>query len=415
MSTDAASTPQTTPPRGPLRAFRYRDFRLLWTGALLSFMGSWIQNVAQGWLVDDMTRDASKVAFVAFCGMLPVAIFGPLAGVLADRLDRRLVLIATQLVFAGGALFLALATSVGFVQYWHILAVAFLVGTSGAIEMPARQSLISTVVPPEVLPAAVPAQAMTFNLARVAGPVVGGFLLARYGPSMCYLVNGLSYTALILAVLAIRADLSARSTRAEPIMDLLLEGMRYTLMDIRLRSLFALEVCVSVFGLFYLAMLPTIARTQFAASKQQLGAMMGAIGVGAVLGLFTLLLTSHLPIKPLIIRIAMTTLALALFGLSLVRDVAYAFPFLAIAGASGVMQFNTTNTLFQLLAPEKLRGRVISMHVWALSGAGPLAMPVFGWIASVASTSLALQIGASAVAIGAAAAWITRRNLAGVH
>jgi MFS family permease len=401
-------------PTHPLRAFRYRDFRLLWTGSLFSFMGSWVQNVAQGWLVDDMTRDPQKVAMVFFCGMLPVAVFGPFAGVLADRLDRRLVLVATQLAFASGALFLGVATSLDFVQYWHILAVAFLTGAVSAIEMPTRQSLIATVVPAHDVAAAIPAQAMTFNLARVAGPVAGGMLLARYGPSACYFANGFSYAALILAVLAIRADLRAPSRRPEPMVNLLLDGMLHTWRDMRLRTLFLMEVLVSMCGLFYLALMPTIAREQFRASKVELGFMMGAIGVGAVLGLTTLLLLSHLPVKALVVRSAMTALAMALFALSWMNDPTLAYPLLAVAGAAGVMQFNTTNTLFQLLAPEKLRGRVISMHVWALAGAGPIAMPLFGWIASTWSTQTALLTGSLAVACGAAWGWMVRDRLAGI-
>jgi len=398
-----------------LQAFRYRDFRILWLGAFLSFCGSWIQNVAQGWLVFHLTGSEAMLALVTFCNSLPVFVLGPFAGTLADMLNRRIVLVVAQASFACAALFLAIATYFEFVAYWQILVVGSFLGIVSAVEMPARQSLVSTVVPPESIARAVPINAMTFNSARMIGPAIGGLLLARFGPSVPYLINAISFSALIFAVLAIKADLSSVAKRTEPILDLVLGGMRYTFRDRRLRVLFVMETVVSSCGLVYLPLMPAIAKEMLGLGKEGLGIAMTWIGVGAMTGLITLMLLSHRPWKTVLVRIAMTTMGLALLALSFVRIPGLAFVFLAIAGMSGVVQFNTTNTLFQLLSPRELRGRVLSMHIWALSGVGPIGVLLFGWIAQQTTIPLAISLGASVVLLAALISWKQTPTLRGAE
>lgn len=396
------------------RLIRYRDFRLLWTGALLSFIGSWVQNIAQGWLVYDITNDAAKLGWVGFAGMAPVALAGPIAGALTDTLNRRTVITVCQSIFAVTALFLAFATHYGFVTYPQIMVIAVINGFAGAVEMPARQSLISTVVPPDEVAAAVPLQAMTFNLARILGPAVGGILLAQFGASLCYLVNGLSYTALILAVLAIRADLTAVARERAPILDLVAEGMRHTWQDRRLRTLFLMEATTSAFGVFYLNLMPAIARDQLRLNAEGLGHAMSAVGVGAMSALVLMMSLSQRPWKARIVQIAMVCVGLGLVGLAFTRSPWIAFPLFAFVGAGTVMQFNTTNTLFQLLAPADLRGRVLAMHVWALSGLGPLLLPVWGQVAERWGLQPALLAGGLIVCFGAFMGFVNRHRLQGV-
>lgn len=397
-----------------LTPFRIRDFRLLWTGAFLSFIGSWVQNVAQGWLVYDITNNEQMLALVSFMGMIPVSLLGPFAGVLTDMLNRRTVLILTQLVFGLNALLLAAAIHFGFVSIGLILVVALVNGVASTVEMPTRQSLVSSVVPAENLSAAVPMQAMTFNMARIIGPAIGGVLLTYFGPQACYLVNGLSYTALVFAVLAIRANLTHVSRTVQPIRDLLMEGARYTFRDPRLRMLFFMESAVSVFGLAYLPLLPAFAKDVLKVGEMGLGQLYTAIGVGALTGLITLIYYSQRPIKALVVKVAMTTMACGLLLLSFAPSPILAYPVLALLGASAIMQFNTTNTLFQTIAPEQLKGRVLAMHIWALSGSAPIALPLFGWIAKTYSVPDAMRFGGCVVLFGAILSWIHRRRLAGV-
>jgi MFS family permease len=398
-----------------LRAFRYRDFRLLWAGSFFSFTGSWVQSVAQGWLVYDLTRDEAKLAFVTFCSMAPVSLFGIFAGTLADTLNRKAALVAAQGIYAACAGYLAFATHFGFVTYEQIVVIALLLGLVSCVEMPTRQSVVGRVVPVQDLSAAVPINAMTFNLARVIGPAIGGILLARVGPEACYMVNALSYSALIFAVLAIRSNLAVAARESTPIRDLLFEGLRYTWRDVRLRTLFWMEALTSAAGLFYLALLPAIAREMLGLDQKGLGLSYTFVGVGALAGLLLLLALEARPFKAGIVRLAMAGMGFSLLGLALAPPLPVAMLCLAVAGGCSIAQFNTTNTLFQLLSPDRLRGRVIAMHIWAISGVGPFGTLFFGWLARQTSVPYALQLGGSLVLLGALLGLLNRGALASVH
>ncbi|MBX3120259.1 MAG: MFS transporter [Fimbriimonadaceae bacterium] len=398
-----------------MRAFRHRDFRLLWTGAFLSFMGSWIQNVAQGWLVYELTGQESMLALVTFFQSVPVSVLGPAAGAISDMFDKRKILIACQLIYSFSAIYLAFATNYGFVQYWHILAIALINGLTSTLEMPTRQSIVSRTVPPEDLSSAIPLQAMTFNTARLIGPSIGGLLLAKFGPSMCYGINGISYLALIFGVLAIRADLHASPREPQPIRDLVTEGMHFTWRDRKLRTLFIMEAIVSSFGLFYIAQMPAIAKKMLHLDEQGLGHCYTMVGVGAVVGLFVVSLFGDRFGRAMMVRVAMTSFAVGLLVMALARSPLVAFPAFAILGFSAIMQFNITNTLFQIIAPDRLRGRVLAMHLWALSGMSPFGTLVLGYVAQVVSIPVAFVIAGTVVLGGAVWGWTRVRVFNEVH
>lgn len=409
------SSKDVSKPTGKLaRVFRHRDFRLLWAGAFFSFCGSWIQNIAQGYLVYQLTHDKNLLGLVSFFGMVPVTLIGPFAGSLTDTLNKRVLMVITQAVFALGACFLAAATYFNFVQYWHIVVVALILGLVSAIEMPTRQSVVSRVVPIGDLPIAIPINALTFNMSRLIGPAIGGLLLSTFGPAMCYLINGISFLALIFACLAIKADLTAMKREPQPIMDLITEGALYTFREIRLRTLFILECSISVFGLFYLTQIPAISQEMLGIGERLWESYL-AVGVGSVCALFIVMSLTERPVKALVIRIAITTIAVALFLLSRATTIWVAYPALAILGFASVSIFNTCNTLFQTLSPERLRGRVLSMHVWALSGIGPFGVWGFGYLAQKTSLPFALQLGGLFVGLTAVYGWTFRRGLAGVQ
>lgn len=391
-------------------------------------------------LVYELTGDEAKLALVTFCGMAPAAVLGPFAGTLADTFNKRNILISTQACMSAGALFLAAASYFGFIAYWHILMVALMFGVVGCFEMPTRQSILGKVVPPEEISAAVPLNALTFNAARIIGPGIGAILYTLVGPQLCYAINGFSYLGLILAATLIRADLRPIAREAQPILDLLLEGMRYTFRDVRLRTLFVMEAVVSAFGIAYLALMPAFARQlvelQYGAgfsalsdlqvreaTSKLVGGAMTSVGVGAILGLLITTSLAHRPGKAKLITWSMTSLAIGLFIIPFARTPWLAFPLFAILGGSSIIQFNTTNSLFQLLSPERLRGRVISMHVWAISGIGPFGMLLFGWLAretkgdphsSFQGVPLIMMIGGLCVATGLIWARRNKKNLEGV-
>ena len=428
------------------KVFSYGDFRLLWIGAFLSFTGSQVQNIAQGYFVYRLTQDESKLGFVSFCASFPVFLLGFFAGTLADAFDKRTVLIVTQAIFAAGAFFLAVVTHYHVVQYWQIATVAALLGLVSSVEMPTRQSIVSRVVPPEILASAVPVNALTFNVARVFGPALGALILVYWGVAMCYLLNGISFLALIWAALAIKANLKSHPRAPQPIWDLLIEGMTYTMRDNRLRTLFFLETITAACGLAYIPMLPAyvhqvlgfsfdtltkqrILEQHTDASKQVLGYCYTAVGIGAICGLLLVIQYAEGHHKAAIVRASMWMIGGGLFILSVTRQTALVYPVLVCMGAASVAQLNTTNALFQLISPERLRGRVLAMHIWAINGFSPFGVLLFGWVASqtrlhhnllVASTSyrlpsfgvpLSMQLGGLCVVLGAIAASLSRKGL----
>ncbi|MBS1716392.1 MAG: MFS transporter [Armatimonadetes bacterium] len=384
-----------------MRALRHRDFLLLWTGALASFIGSWIQTVAQGYLVYQMTGSERLLAEVTFAGSLPVTILGPFAGSLTDLVNKRLLLNLAQAIFAIGALFLAAATYYHFVQYWHIVVTALVLGVVSCFEVPTRQSIVSRVVPPEDLAGAIPINAAAFNVARLIGPAIGGKLLQYFGPETCYFINGISFFALIFAALAIKADLSASKKEPQPIKDLLVEGMLYTFRNTALKTLFILECTISAFGLFYIALMPALAKKVLHLDKAGLGNCYSAVGVGSVTSLLLLSWLSVRPIKAMLLRGAMSVLGLSLLALSFVESPWVAYVIFATLGFGAVAQFNITNMAFQTLAPDRLRGRAIAMHMWALSGVAPFGTLAMGYLAEMTSIQLTLRLGSIIVLAGA--------------
>jgi MFS family permease len=405
-----------------LQVFRHADFRILWFGAFLSFTGSWVQSVAQGYFVYRLTGDEGKLALVSFAGSFPVFLFGFIAGSLADSLNKRVAMTITQGLMAVGTLYLAAATYWHFVSYGQVLFVAALLGLVSCVEMPTRQSIVSRVVPTEELAAAVPVNAMTF----IIGPAIGAFLLSHFDVEGCYLVNGISFLALIWAALAIRSDMTSRVREPQPIKDLIFEGALYTLREPRLRVLLILETVVAVFGIFYIPLIPAyvhqVLGVDDAASKALIGQAYTAIGVGGLTGLCLIASLAYSRNKGLIILMAMTVIGVSLALLSTTRSVWVAWPLMALIGGATIIQFNTTNALFQVLSPERLRGRVLSMHIWALNGLSPFGILALGYLARgtrdtrigplTGGITLALVVGGLLVLVGCLYGFMQRRVLA---
>jgi MFS family permease len=408
-----------------MRVLRYPDFRLLWIGAFLSFTGSWVQNVAQGYYVYNLTHNAVKLAFVSFAWNIPVLLFGLVAGSFSDRFNKRTVLIWTQVFFTCTALFLAVATYWGFVQYWQIVLVSFLNGLVSCIEMPTRQSIVSRVVPVEELAAAVPINSMTFNVARIAGPAIGALILDGIGVSACYFVNAISFFALVWAGWAIKSDLTPTDSESSTLSDLVFEGALYTFRDHRLRALFLLEAATACFGLAYIPLIPAYIQDVIKDPNPKAGNghAYTAIGVGAIIGLIVVTHLADSPHKGSIVRFSMWTIGVGLILLSIVRVPIIVFAVLACIGMASMMQLNTTNALFQLLSPDRLRGRVLAMHIWALNGLSPFGVLFMGWVADqtrvlpvgswlpLGGVPLAMECGGICMIVGGAAATLSRRGL----
>lgn len=393
------------------RVFRHRDFRLIWLGAFLSFVGSWVQNVGQGVLVYEMTGSKERLALISFFSMIPVTLLGPFAGSYVDKMNKRALLVWSQILLALSAFAVAYLSWSKHLRVEHLFIIAFINGVVSCFEMPVRQATVSSVVPKEDLPIAIPFQGLTFNLARVFGPAFAALLLAKFGVESCYLVNGISFVALIFAGLAIKADLSAKADRTSAMFDLIMEGLRYTWREKRLRMLFLLETGFSFFSLFYLVQMPAIAKDMLHLGKEGVGIVTTAVGIGAILALYITTKTADKGIKGQLVRVSVTSASLGLLMLSQASNLWLAIPVLILLGMSNVIIFNTCNSLFQLIAPEHLRGRVISMHIWALSGIGPIGIYPFGWLAEHKGLPFALQLSACLTILLAIWGWTSRLSL----
>ncbi len=422
-----------------IQIFGIADFRYYWIGAFVSFSGSWIQRIAEGYFVFQLTGDESKLAFVSFSSSIPVFFFGFAAGSVADSVDRKKLLVIAQILYFLGATYLAIATWRHFVTYGQILFVAFLLGIVATVEMPARQSIVSQVVPPKDLSTAIPITAMTFNAARIVGPAMGTWVLSLFGVAMCYFLNGISFLALVWVVLLISVSLKPVPRPKEPVKDVIFEGARYTFKDVRLRTLFILETISGVTAIFYLSILPAITgeglgldKIGQGAAKAGLGIATTFVGIGAIIGLLLATRWSQTEKRHLIIKGSITLMGVSLILLSFIKSPFVAYPIFAFMGAGSILQFNTTNALFQILAPEERRGRVLAMHIWTLNGLSPIGAVLFGYIArishrwpmthyqdfgpfrvptNVQGTSIALLIGGILTLFTAVGAWLSLRGL----
>ena len=382
-------------PRTPLLpALRHRDFRLFYGGFIISLVGVWMQRVAQSWLVLELTDSAFWVGLVDALGSLPVLLFTLYAGVLADRVPRRPMVMVTQTGAMVAALALAALTLAGVVQLWHIVVLAGLLGTANAFDIPARHALMVDMVGKEDLTNAVALNSSAFNGTRVIGPAIAGVLIAAVGVGICFLLNGISYLAVIAALAAIRVGGTGRPGRSvDSVWDRLRDGFRHVTTDHRTRVLIVNVAAISVFGLPALVLLPVVARDVLGRGAQEYGWLMSAMGIGALIGALTIALLGHRLPRGRILGWSATLFGgtVALFGLS--RSLPLSLVLLAVLGGAMIVTTAFTNTLVQTLAPDDLRARVVAFYAWAFVGLSPLGAVQAGAVAEWIGAGNAIALG----------------------
>ena len=362
-------------------ALAFRDFRLLWSGALVSSIGTWMQKVAQAWLIVTLTGSASAffLGLDSFVGEAPILLFTLIGGVVADRRNRRHLLITSQCVQMAAAFTLAALVFTNTVHISFILALSFITGVAQAFGGPAYQSLIPSLVPKEHLPNAIALNSIQFNLARVIGPANAGAALATLGMVACFGLNGVSFLFVIAALLALQvAHVPSAST--ERMRDQLKGGLRYVRNQPQLVTLTVLGFISAFLGLPILTFLPIITKDVFQQDVVLYTRFMTIAGAGAVLGAMTVAWIGkhrHMGLMLLIMQALLGLVAVA-FSLSNVLWLSQVLLF--IGGALLVTCFSMTTSLVQLLAPHELRGRVVSIYMVAFRGGSPLGGLVSGWL-----------------------------------
>jgi len=382
-------------------ALTHRNFRLLWFGALTSSIGTWMQKVAQAWLIVTLTGSSSAfyLGLDSFAGEVPILLFTLIGGVVADRRDRRHMMLTSQVVQMTVAFILVALITTGVIQVWMVVTLSFISGCGQAFGGPAYQSLIPTLVGKEHLPNAVALNSIQFNLARVIGPIVAGVALASFGMVACFGLNGVSFLFVIAAILALR-DVHVPPMATESMVDQMKGGLRYVRHSYNLKAVMVLGFIGAFLGLPLLTFLPVIVKDVFQQDVGFYSRLMTFSGGGAVTGaLIVAYIGKHRHIgRLMLIFLGSFGAAMALFSLS--RTPVLSAAILFIAGALLVMCFSLTTSLAQLLAPPELRGRVVSIYMLAFRGGSPLGGLASGWLVTqVGSAPKVLMVNGITLAV----------------
>ncbi len=373
------------------RAFHYRDFRVLWLGACTSSVGTWMQKLAQAWLVLQISGSAFLLGLDSFLGEIPIFLFSLAGGVIADRYDRRRLLVASQFVQMSCAFLLAGLIAFGLVEIWHILALSFVAGTAQAFGGPAYQALIPSLVEPRDLSNAIALNSIQFNLARVIGPMLGGLALTALGAAWCFGLNGLSFVAVIVSLLAVNVRYIPAASR-ESFLESMKAGLRFIHASKPMRSLILMAFLTTVLGIPLVVFLPVFARDVFHQGPGAYTLLLSVSGAGAVAGALVVAGLSHLRRQGRMALAMLTALGALTAAFAVSRSLALSCVLLGLAGVALIAVFAQMTTLVQSLAPDQMRGRVMSVYNVAFRGGMPFGSLVTGALIPVFSAPAVLAV-----------------------
>jgi MFS family permease len=375
-------------------SLRYRNYRLYFTGQIVSMSGTWMQSVAQAWLVIRLSGGGVALGVVTALQFLPVLLAGPWGGVIADRLDKRRIVTVTQTVAGLLALSLGVLTVTGVVRLWMVDLVAFLLGCVNLVDMPTRQAFVIEMVGREDVPNAVSLNSVVVNAARIVGPAVAGLLIATVGIALCFFLNAASYVAVIVAFLVMRPSELHRTAPVPRKRGQLREGLRYVWSRPDLRTPLLLMAVVGTLAYNFSVVFPLLVRDAFHGGPGTYGVLYAVMGAGAVAGGLVVAARSRAT-RPLL---AGATLAFgaALLAAALVPHLGAEIAVMVAVGAASTAFIATSNALLQLSASNEMRGRVMALFSVVFLGSTPIGGPLVGWIAEVAGPRAALGVGAVA-------------------
>jgi len=390
-----------------LGALSYRNFRFFFFGQGISLIGTWMQSVALGWLVLEITNSPFAVGLNQALRSFGVLLFTLYAGVIVDRVDKRRLIVWTQALQMLEALALAALVWTKTVTVWQVMALAVMFGIVNAFDIPARQAFIAELVARDDLMNAIALNSSMFNAARIVGPAVAGVLIGAAGVGLCFFLNGVSYIAVIAGLLAIR--LAPPTTRG-PVPTSAWEGLRealtFVLRDARLAALVTLVALFSVFGFPFIVLMPVTARDVLHVNAGGYGLLMTAVGVGAMLGALGLALAGRRVRKGLVLLASGAAFGILLVLFAAARSFSLAFALLALTGCAMIITTALANTLLQTLVPDELRGRVMAFYAFVFVGMAPLGAFQAGLVAEHTSAPFSTAMGGAACLVAAAvAAW----------
>ncbi|HJW95985.1 MAG TPA: MFS transporter [Thermoanaerobaculia bacterium] len=384
-----------------VRALKHRNYRLFFSGQTVSLIGTWITRVATSWLVYRLTKSEWLLGLVAFAGQIPLLILAPFGGVLGDRWDRRRILVVTQILSALQSLALALLAFSHRITVTQIIVLQVVQGIINAADTPARQAFVVEMVEaPEDLPNAIALNSSMFNASRIIGPTIAGLLIALVGEAWCFMLDAISYVAVIASLVAMRFTARERPRKETHLIDELHAGLRYVLGFPPVSALLTQVTLVSVMGMPYAVLMPVIAAQVLHGGPHTYGILMTATGTGALLG--TVYLASRHTVLGLgkVIVAATIFLSAGLIAFSFSRTLILSAIALPIVGAGMMLQSASANTILQTVVDEKLRGRVMAFYTMAVLGTQPLGSLLAGAVADRIGAPHTILIGAIFVLLG---------------
>jgi MFS family permease len=384
------------------RALRHRNYRLFFIGQAISLIGTWMQQIAMSWLVYRLTSSAFLLGLVNFAANIPIFLVSPFAGILADRWNRHRMLIIVQALAMIQAFILAALVLADVITVWEIVVLGIFLGVVNAFDMPIRQAYVVEMIEHrEDLGNAIALNSSIFNLARLVGPSIAGIMIAAVGEGYCFLLNGISYIAVIIALFAMKPVVQKAAPAVAPVWQGLKEGLSYSFGFQPIRSVLLLLSLVSIIGMPYTVLMPVVAKTVLHGGSHTLGMLVGASGVGALVG--AIYLASRKDVRGLgrIIPTAAAIFGVGLVTLSLSRQVWLSMFFMVVTGFGMIVQMASCNTVLQTIVDEDKRGRVMSLYAMSIRGVAPFGSLIAGSLAAVIGTPNTLLIGGLCCVAGA--------------
>ncbi len=386
-----------------LRAFSHRNYRLFFSGQGLSLIGTWMQQIAMGWLVYRITDSTFYLGLIGFTGQVPIFLFASLAGVYADRHNRRNILLITQIVSMLQSLALTILTFSGMVGVWHLIALSMVLGIANAFDMPARQSFVIDIVEhKEDLGNAIAFNSFMFNGARLIGPSIAGVVIAYAGEGMCFLVNTISFLTIIAALLAMRLPRKEKAAESKSVLKGLVEGYVYSFRHIPIRNIL-LHLCIMSFiGMPATVLMPYFARDQLHGGPGTLGLLSSFSGLGALIGVLYLASRKNTLGLTRLISVTSAVFGIGLVGFSFSASYILSMTLVFFMGFGMMVQMASCNTILQTIVKEEMRGRVMSLYAMAIVGMVPFGSLIVGMLSSkFGSPHTVLICGLSCVAASA--------------
>jgi predicted MFS family arabinose efflux permease len=377
--------------RRVFKAFQYRDFRLMWFGACTSSIGTWMQIVAQGWLIYRLSHSAFLLALDQFLGGIPIFLFSLIGGVMADRTERRKILLGSQYVQMGSAALLTVLVATGTVHVWHILCLSFVSGLAQAFGGPAYQALIPTLVDRDDMPNAIALNSIQFNTAVTIGPALAGQALARLGEKWCFGLNAISFLAPIISLSMISARFVPEITR-ESMFSSLKQGIKFVRKQNSMEALIVLAFCMTALSMPMRTYIPVFVKDIFHRGPETYGNLLSLMGLGSICGSLIIAERGNMNNKGRFALSVLICLGAGISVFSFSRSLPLSYGMLLLVGASMMAVFATVTSLVQLIVTNEMRGRVMSVYNCAFRGGMPMGNLLSGWLVPLFTAPVVLGV-----------------------